>query len=270
MAYKTKTFNFWFNTFILVGMIVAVTVVSVMNLGEPETRFVMQLIAGAGAIMGVINTVLSANANVWTFLFGFLDVICCSIVYFDSGIMGTCALHVFYFLPMQFIGFWQWTKRGAETRAHINEEGEKEIKKVRVRRLSAKQWGLVGAGVVVGVSVAYAILYFIDLGQLQAGRISEINQQKILLDAAVVVLNIAGQILLSFAFADQWFIWNFVNIFSILLWTNRLLSPGADGYTIVMVIKYVFYLMNSINGLRIWLKLAKVNAAPEHMSHGCC
>lgn len=270
MANKTKQFNFWFNMFILVGMITAVTVVSVMNLKGPDARKVMQIIAAAGAIMGVINTVLVANANVWTFLFGFLDVCCCSIVYFDSGIMGTCALHVFYFLPMQFIGFWQWTKRGAETKAHVNEEGQKEIKKVRVRRLSGKQWMIVALAFVVGTAVAYTILYFIDLGQFRAGHISRIDQPKIFLDAAVLVLNIIGQVLLSFAFADQWFIWNFVNIFSILLWTNRLLSPDANGYTMVMAIKYVFYLMNSINGLRIWLRLAKEHAEAEKMGHGCC
>ena len=270
MTNKTKQFNFWFNIFILVGMVTAVTVVSLMQIKTPEARLLMQVIAGLGAIMGVINTVLSANANVWTFLFGFIDVICCSIVYFDSGIMGTCALHVFYFLPMQFIGFWQWTKRGAETKSHVNEEGEREIRKVRVRRLSGKQWGLVVAAFIVGTAVAYSILYFIDLGQLRAGHISEISQSKIFLDAAVLILNIIGQILLSFAFADQWFIWNFVNIFSILLWTNRLLSPDAIGYTIVMAIKYVFYLMNSINGLRIWLALAKEHSAPEETGHGCC
>ena len=62
---------------------------------------------------------------------------------------------------------------------------------------------------------------------------------------------------MSWAYMDQWYLWNLVNVFSILLWTNRLMSAGSDSYTIVMVIKYSFYLLNSINGLRIWLKLSR-------------
>ena len=75
---------------------------------------------------------------------------------------------------------------------------------------------------------------------------------------------------MSLAFAEQWHIWNLVNVFSILLWTNRLLSPEASGYTVVMLVKYVFYLMNSLNGLRIWLSLSRdpQRHMPEH--RGCC
>ena len=83
------------------------------------------------------------------------------------------------------------------------------------------------------------------------------DNAKILLDASVVVLNILGQVLMSFAFAEQWYVWILVNIFSILLWTNRLVSPEATSYTMVMLVKYIFYFVNSLNGLRIWLKLSR-------------
>ena len=124
---------------------------------------------------------------------------------------------------------------------------------------------------VAGTALAYGILYWIDLAQMNKGYIQEIDKAKILLDATVVVLNILGQVLMSFAYADQWYLWNLVNIFSIMLWTNRLLSDQASSYTIVMVIKYSFYLLNSINGLRIWLKLSKEGhdeIATER--NGCC
>ena len=96
-----------------------------------------------------------------------------------------------------------------------------------------------------------------DLKLLEAGKIAEIDKAKLFLDAFVLVLNLIGQILMSWAYMDQWYLWNLVNVFSILLWTNRLMSAGSDSYTIVMVIKYSFYLLNSINGLRIWLKLSR-------------
>ena len=92
---------------------------------------------------------------------------------------------------------------------------------------------------------------------LNAGKIESFNKSKILLDAVVMTLNIAGQVLLSFAFMEQWYLWILVNISSISLWAVALLSGTGSGNASVMLIKYIFYLMNSINGLRIWLNLCK-------------
>lgn len=262
---KNKGFNFWFNLFILIGMAAAVLFVDILEIQDGDVQIVKQIVISLGAIMGVVNTVLSANGNIWTFFFGVLDVLICSYANLDSGNMGQFLQHVLYFLPMQFVGFWQWKKRGASFSA----EGG-EVRKVRARRLDRKQWGYVGAALFVGTLVAYGILFWIDKAQMAAGKIAGIDNAKLILDAAVVVLNIIGQILMSLAFADQWYIWNLVNVFSILLWTNRLLSAEASSYTVVMVIKYVFYLLNSINGLRIWLHLSKHDEAdmPQHGS--CC
>jgi len=260
MTKAQNRFNFWFNMFILVGMVTAVIIVNVIKLQDPEVQMVKQIVIALGAVMGVVNTVLSANGSIWTFLFGVLDVCICSYANLDSGNMGQFLQHVLYFLPMQFVGYWQWRKRGA---------GAKE--KVKARSLTGKQWGYVITAFVLGTALAYGILYWIDLSQFKAGYIDEIDKAKILLDATVVVLNILGQVLMSFAYADQWYLWNLVNIFSIMLWTNRLLSAQANSYTIVMVIKYSFYLLNSINGLRIWLKLAKAGEDEiDTEKHGCC
>lgn len=270
MRLNEKKFNFWFSLFLLCGMIAVAVFNFVFEIGNPDARLAIEVIAGLGAIMGVTNTVLSANGSLWTFLFGILDVVCCSIVTWDSGLMGNFGMHVFYFLPMQFVGLWQWRKRGAGIKAEVNAEGEKEVAKVRARRLCPKHWAYLAVGFVLGTAATFAVLYFVDLEKFRAGSILEINKQKILLDAIVVVLNIIGQILMSLAFTEQWYIWISVNVFSIMLWTNTLLSAEASSYTAVMALKYVFYLLNSVNGLRIWLKLAKKGEFHAHIGHGCC
>ncbi|MBQ2483395.1 MAG: nicotinamide mononucleotide transporter [Bacteroidales bacterium] len=272
--FNDKKFNFWFNMFILVGMITAVLVVNIFKIQAQHAVTVKQIVVTVGAIMGVVNTVLSANGNIWTFLFGVLDVSIGAYANYDSGNMGQFAQHAFYFLPMQFIGWWQWRKRGAgkvsKVKAEVsgsNVETAKvktEISKVKARRLTGKQWVYVGISIVLGTAICYGILYWVDLRLLETGKIAEIDKAKLFLDAFVLVLNLIGQILMSWAYMDQWYLWNLVNVFSILLWTNRLMSAGSDSYTIVMVIKYSFYLLNSINGLRIWLKLSR----PEPESRG--
>ncbi|MGI5847643.1 MAG: nicotinamide riboside transporter PnuC [Candidatus Cryptobacteroides sp.] len=251
-ASREQKFNLAFNIFLVTGMLIAVTVATVFQLRQPNVRTFMLLLAGFGSVMGVVNTVMSANGNILTFVFGFIDVLIGSIVYLDNGIMGNFALHAFYFLPMQFVGFWQWRKRGAKLKAEGGESA-----KVRARRLTTREWLYVIIGLLIGMVVVYFILLFIDQMKLEAGKIDTLNRPKILLDAVVMVLNIAGQVLLSLAFMEQWYIWNLVNVASISLWVVTLTGSGASGYAVVMLIKYVFYLLNSINGLRIWLGLSR-------------
>lgn len=249
MKISEKKFNLWFNAFILVGMLLAVVVTNVYKFQQPGARHFMLLLASVGALTGVINTVLSANGNILTFLFGLIDVTIASYVAFDSSIRpggdpvwGNFALHAFYFLPMQFVGWWQWRKRGASSK-----------ERVRARRLDGRQWAMLSAAFAAGTVTAYLILCAVGGSPETEGFIRTV----ILFDALVLVLNILGQVLMSLAFMEQWVAWILVNIFSICLWGGKALSSPDSSYTVVMVIKYIFYFLNSLNGLRIWYGLSR-------------
>ena len=232
-------------------MVLAVTVTTIFKLRQPEVKTFMLLLAAFGSVMGVVNTVMSANGNILTFVFGFIDVLIGTIVYLDNGIMGTFALHAFYFLPMQFVGFWQWSKRGAKLRT--GGDGPR----LKARRLTGRQWIWLTVGIIIGIAALYLLLLYVDGAKLDAGRIESIDKPKILLDAVVMVLNIVGQVLMSLAFMEQWFIWILVNVSSISLWSVAVVSGAGSGNAAVMLVKYVFYLLNSLNGLRIWLSLSR-------------
>lgn len=248
---KERRFNLAFNIFLVIGMLLAVTATTIFKVQQPGVRTFMLLLAAFGSVMGVVNTVMSANGNILTFLFGFIDVLIGTIVYFDNGIMGNFALHAFYFLPMQFIGFWQWSKRGAKV--HSGDDGLH----LKARRLTGRQWAWLAAGIVAGIVALYLILLYVDVAKLSAGKIESIDKPKILLDAVVMILNIAGQVLMSLAFMEQWYIWILVNISSISLWSVAVMNGAGSGNAAVMLIKYIFYLLNSLNGLRIWLSLSR-------------
>lgn len=247
---KEAVFNRWFNVFILVGMLVAVALTNISELKEDTARPFMLALASIGAITGVVNSVLSANGKLLTFLFGFIDVSIASYVAFDSSIgaadpvWGNFALHAFYFLPMQFVGWWQWSSRGAT-----------DGKSVRARRMGWKMGLSVAAFVIAASAIAYFVLLFVS-----DGRISMQFRVLILIDAIVVVLNIVGQVLMSFAYMEQWILWILVNVFSVILWAEKAASSPDSSYTAIMVAKYVFYFLNSLNGLRIWLNLSRNRA----------
>ena len=236
-----QKFNKWFNAFILIGMTVAVILATAMKLGSAETGRLLLLVSAFGSLMGILSTVCSANGIIWTFLFGFFDVAIYAVVCFISGKYGNAAQHALYFVPMQFVGFWQWRKRGAHS----------SDKKVQARRLGPRQWLLTGVAFLAISAAAYLILARFDKSAAQG-----FIKTAVLIDALAMVCNIFGQYLMSTAYMEQWYFWIGVNVFSVIMWAQTL-KGASDSYAIIYIIKYAFYLVNSLNGLRIWAGLSK-------------
>ena len=191
-----KTFNKWFNTFILVGMAVVTVVVTAIRFQGTESGRAMLVISAFGSLMGVLSTVCAANGRILTFLFGLIDVTIYGVMCLIGTRYGNAALHLLYFLPMQFVGYFQWRKRGAH-----------EEKKVQARRLTGRQWLLYGSIFLVGLVAAYLILAALDKTEA-AGVVKWL----VMMDAFSMMCNILGQYLLSTAYMDQWFFWIGVNV----------------------------------------------------------
>ena len=240
-----KTFNKWFNLFILVGMAVVTVVVTAIKFRDADSGRAMLLISAFGSLMGVLCTVLVANGRILNFLFGILDVSIYGAMCLVGTRYGNAALHLLYFLPMQFIGYFQWKKRGAH-----------EEKKVQARRLTGKQWLLYGGIFLAGLIAAYFILAALDKTEA-AGVVKWL----VFLDAFSMMCNILGQYLLSTAYMEQWFFWIAVNVSTILMWVFTLRQNPDTAFANIYIVKYSFYLLNSLNGLRIWLKLSRGETA---------
>ncbi len=240
-----KTFNKWFNTFILVGMAVVTVVVTAIRFQGTESGRAMLVISAFGSLMGVLSTVCAANGRILTFLFGLIDVTIYGVMCLIGTRYGNAALHLLYFLPMQFVGYFQWRKRGAH-----------EEKKVQARRLTGRQWLLYGSIFLVGLVAAYFILAALDKTEA-AGVVKWL----VMMDAFSMMCNILGQYLLSTAYMDQWFFWIGVNVSTILMWVLTLRQNPDSAFADIYIVKYSFYLLNSLNGLRIWLNLSRAEEA---------
>ena len=215
------------------------------------------VLTSIGALFGVVSTILAANANILTFVFGLIDVVIFSFSLFLANprpIM-LLALHVGYFIPMEFIGFFQWRRRGATSSGQT----------LRARRLKGLQWlwtilSFFGVFVVVCI-----IRWLIDSGTLAnvlgweflLSAIQPLDYRDIALDSVMTTSNIVALILMAMAFTDQWYLWVLVNISSIVAFALKMSTGGAEsGYFVALFLKYVFYLLNSLNAIRIWLKLS--------------
>ena len=239
-----KQFNKWFSAFILVGMTVVSVLVTGIKLRGADGGEWLLLMSALGSLMGVLATVCSANGWIITFLFGFFDVsiygVACWINWWDGGSgLGNALLHFLYFVPMQLVGFLQWKKRGAK--------GESQVK---ARRLTpAMRWAWLGI-TLAATAVLYVILLRFDRSAAEG-----FLRVAVLLDVVPLVCNVIGQLLMSTAYMEQWIFWIGVNITSILMWSFAL--KGGGDFALIYLIKYAFYLLNSLNGLRIWIRLSR-------------
>lgn len=244
---KTDKFNKAFNLFILAGMTLVTVLVTGFRLRDADSGHTQLIIAAVGSLTGVLATVFSANGRILTFLFGLIDVTIYGAMCLTGAKYGNAAMHLLYFLPMQLVGFLQWRRRGAS-----------EGTQVRARRMDGRSWLYAGLVFGIGLLAAYFILSALDRTEA-AGAVRFL----VLMDALSMMCNILGQFLMSTAYMEQWFFWIGVNISSVLMWVLTLRQAPDSSYAAIYVVKYAFYLLNSFNGLRIWLALSRPGRPAE-------
>ena len=95
-----------YDWFLIVGVIASNIIYSVMT----GTLDVLGSVAG---ITGVLCVVLVAKGSIWNYIFGLVNVSLYAYISYKAALYGDAALNALYYVPMQFVGWWQWRKRGA-------------------------------------------------------------------------------------------------------------------------------------------------------------
>ena len=221
-----------FDWFLIVGVIASNIVYTVLS-GN------LDLVGSIAGIAGVLCVVLVAKGSIWNYLFGIVNVSMYAYISYKAALYGDAALNALYYVPMQFRGFWQWRKRGAV----MNEaEAGGNAVQVKARRFDWKQRALLFSGCAVAViAVGFLLRYFGDPQPFK--------------DSTTTVLSIVAQALMALAFMEQWVLWIITNVVSVVMWA--VCVARGEAHAAVMMIMWSFYLLNSLNGLRVWLKLSR-------------
>ncbi len=221
-----------YDWFLIVGVIASNIIYTVLT-GH------LDIVGSVAGIAGVLCVVLVAKGSIWNYLFGIINVSMYAYISYKAALYGDAALNAFYYVPMQFIGFWQWRKRGA---AMSEAESGGSGVQVKARRFTWPQRAVLALGCTAAVIAGGFILK--HFGDPQPFK-----------DSTTTILSIVAQALMALAFMEQWALWIITNIVSVVMWCICVIR--GEAHAGVMVIMWVFYLLNSINGFRVWLKLSK-------------
>ena len=199
----------------------------------------VDIVGSVAGIAGVLCVVLVAKGSIWNYLFGIVNVSMYAYISYKASLYGDAALNALYYVPMQFIGWWQWRKRGASvSQAEAGGAGVQ----VKARRFTWHQRAILALGCAAGViAVGYVLKHFSDPQPFK--------------DSATTVLSIVAQALMALAFMEQWALWIITNVISVVMWC--ICVARGEAHAAVMVIMWAFYLLNSLNGFRVWLKLSR-------------
>jgi nicotinamide mononucleotide transporter len=177
--------------------------------------------------------VLVAKGNIFNYLFGLINVSLYAIISFKAELYGDAALNALYYLPMQFVGWMLWLKK-RESEVSVTVVG---------KRLNLRERLVLS---VVSLSLVLIVAFILKIA----------GDPQPLKDSATTVLSVIAMFLMVKTYMEQWVLWVAVNIISIVMWTIAY-ANGVE-HSLLMVIMWIFYLANSVNG---WINWAKLTSA---------
>lgn len=179
---------------------------------------------------GVACVVCTGKGKLSAYVFGLVNSVLYAIIAYKATLYGETMLNVLYYVPMQFVGFYIWNK-------HMNDK-TKEVEK--------KHMNLKSRFVLLVAIIIFTCLYGLFLVQL--------GDAMPFVDAFTTVSSVIAMIISVKMFAEQWWIWVAVDVFSIYMWWCDF-NSGSDN--IATLLMWFVYLGNAIIMLIKWEKEAR-------------
>ena len=184
-------------------------------------------------ITGVLCVVLAAKGNIWTYGFGMYNTFSYAYLSYTNGLFGETGLNLLFFAPMNIVGYFMW-------RRHMVD------KMVEMRKVKSATAVLMLAGCVASTMAMGWLLALIP------------GQNTPYVDATTNVLSIVATFLMVSRYREQWIMYIVLNVFTIIMWSIRLMNGSPDG--LMMVVMWSAYFVNSIYGYLTWSAGAAANA----------
>ncbi len=184
------------------------------------------------ATTGVACVVLTGKGKLSAYLFGLINCVLYAIISYKAKLYGETMLNALYYVPMQFVGFYVWKK-------NMNSETH-EVKK---KHMSNKE-RLIYLMVMIILTVTYGLI------------LKQLGDAMPFIDSFTTVTSVIAMIISVKMFSEQWWLWTFVDIFSVYMWWCNF-RAGSDN--IATLLMWAVYLGNAIIMCIKWEKEIKKN-----------
>lgn len=207
----------------------------------------MSYIEAIGTIFGLINIWLACKEKYSNFYFGLINVTLFSIIFFQIQLYANLLLQIFFF-AMNLYGLYSW-------RASSSNDDDLKIHWLNKTQLITISLITISAIALLSIYINQVFLFLTHQAtyilQLFDNSIKlpsiEVDEHPII-DSAIMVLSIVAMILMTRKCAENWLIWCFINVLSIILYATQ----GVY----LMSLEYVILLFIAIKGSIDWIREA--------------
>lgn len=215
------------NKFELLWLFVACAIITGLSIYWKDTA--MGIIS---ATTGVACVVLTGKGKLSAYVFGLVNCLLYAIIAYKAKLYGETMLNALYYIPMQFVGFYIWNK-------HMNKENH-EVKKIHMKNKNRILWAL---AMILG-TVIYGFI------------LKALGDAMPFVDSFTTVSSVIAMIVSVKMYAEQWWIWILVDVFSVYMWWCNF-TVGSDNLATLLM--WVVYLVNAIIMCVKWEKEALKN-----------
>lgn len=201
-----------------------------------ELYFEDSLIGIIATLTGILNVVLVAKGSMLNYAFGIVNTVLYTIIAYNAGYGGDFVTFLFYYIPLQFIGIYAWKNHASQEDTNLED----------VKHMNVMQMCLSVLILILGTYVTMLLLPAIT--ELFNMPVNELP----FVDAFTTFAGIFAGILMLKRYSEQWYIWIFVNIGSVIMWVTMI---GSDESALAMVVMWSAYLVNAIYGAYNWKKM---------------
>lgn len=185
------------------------------------------------ALTGVACVICTGKGKLSAYLFGLINCVLYAIISYKAKLYGETMLNALYYVPMQFIGFYIWSK-------NMNKETN-EVNKIHMTNKVRIFW------------LATMIIATIGYGFI----LKWMGDAMPFVDSFTTVSSVVAMIVSVMMYSEQWWIWIVVDVFTVYMWLVNFIQGSENMATLLM---WVVYLANAIIMCVKWEKEAINNS----------
>lgn len=171
------------------------------------------------ATTGVACVVCTGKGKLSAYLFGLVNCVLYAIISYKAQLYGETMLNAIYYVPMQFVGFYIWSKNmNAETH---------EVKKIHMCNRTRIFYVLL----IIAATLGYGLI------------LKYLGDAMPFVDSFTTVSSVVAMLISVKMYSEQWWLWIAVDIFSVYMWLSNFLNGNDNMATLLM---WIVYLANAV------------------------
>lgn len=184
------------------------------------------------ATTGVACVICTGKGKLSAYVFGLVNCVLYAIISYKANLYGETLLNALYYVPMQFYGFFVWKKNMNQTTNEVNK-----------RHMNTKTRFLY-LGLLIVSTIGFAMF------------LNHIGDAMPLIDSFTTTTSIIAMIISIGMYTEQWWLWIFVDVFSVIMWAITYANGNESIATLLM---WIVYLGNAIIMCVKWEKEVLLN-----------